>query len=325
MADHLDPSVVLASPDAVVELAGLLAVLAASRTEDFTRGPAAAATAYSLLSAARRVDETCDLALTFLYVVSLGDRPHADAIDEETGRATAACGADDAMPALVRAHWLSRHASVVEKLAAPRVEPSRIRREARAAWLELQERFPASPWGFAGLADLQARWADQAAGVGASPFQVLAWRREALASYAAASSLVDDPLLESRAAEVLVHVGEEDPALARARAAVDQLPEDVVARMSLTDVLAAAGEHEAAAESVEVELPLPRRGGWASGRPTSSDLYRDYLQRVVPQVSSWTPASEPTAVDSSATSASCRRAARCSRRPSADVTSGSGS
>lgn len=284
IAGHLDPDAVLANPGAVVELAGLLAVLATTRTEELTEGPAAAATAYSLLSAARQVDETCDSALTLLYVVSLGDRPHLDAIDQETDRATRACGPEDAMPSLVRAHWLSRHASVVERLAAPRVEPSRIRREARAAWLDVQERFPASPWGFAGLADLEARWADQAAGVGASPFQVLAWRREALASYAAASSLVDDPLLESRAAEVLVQVGEEDAALARASTAVDELPEDVVARMALSDVLAAAGDHEAAADSVEVELALAPPWWLGFGATTSSDLYRDYLQRVVPAV-----------------------------------------
>ncbi|GAB3261261.1 tetratricopeptide repeat protein [Nocardioides dilutus] len=284
VAGNLDPGVVLANRDAVVELAGLLAVLGAGRTEDFTEGPAAAATAYSLLSAAREVHETCDLALTVVYLVSLGDRPHSDAIDEETRRATEACGPDDATPALVRAHWLSRHASVVEKLAAPRVEPSRIRREARDAWLELQQRFPASPWGFAGLADLEARWADQAAGVGASPFQVLAWRREALASYAAASSLVDDPLLESRAAEVLVQVGEKAAGSARARAAADELAEDVIARMALSDVLAAAGDHEAAAESVEVELGLAEPWWLGFGATTSSDLYRDYAQRVVPAV-----------------------------------------
>jgi tetratricopeptide (TPR) repeat protein len=284
IGDHLDPAAVLANPDAVVELAGLLAVLAALKADDFMAGPAAAATAYSLMTAARQLDETCDLALTLLYVVSLGDRPHSDAIDEETRRANAACRPTDAMPDLVRAHWLSRHASVVEKLAAPRVEPSRIRREARNAWLELQQRFPASPWGFAGLADLEARWADQAAGVGASPFQVLAWRREALAGYAAASSLVDDPLLASRTAEVLVRVGEEDDARAEAVAAVDELPGDIVARMALSDVLAAAGDHDAASDSLAAELELVPPWWVGLGATTSSDLYRDVAQRTVPQV-----------------------------------------
>lgn len=284
IGDRLTTDAVRADPGAVVELGGLLAVLAALRAEEFTEGPAAAATAYSLLSAARRVDESCDLALTLLYLVSLGDRPHLEAIDEETERASGACGREDATPALVRAHWLSRHASVVEKLAAPRVEPSRLREEARAAWLDLQERFPGSAWGFAGLADLVARWADQAADVGASPFQVLAWRREALASYVAASSLVDDPALAARAAAVRAQLGEEDAAVTQARAAADDLPGDLVARMVLSDVLAAAGQHQAAAESVEVELAL-RPPWWVGlGATTSSDLYRDYVQRVVPQV-----------------------------------------
>jgi tetratricopeptide (TPR) repeat protein len=285
MATSLDATVVQAEPDAVIELAGLLAVYATTVTDDPDRGPPPAATAYSLLSAARQVEESCDLDLTLLYVLTLGDRPSRLAVDAETDRATGQCGPDDDLTvALVRAQWASRHAGVVEHLAAIDTPPSEMRRIARGAWTGIQANDPGSPLGFAGLADLDARWADQAESVGAAPFQVLAWRREALAAYDAAMSLTDDPVLEVRRAEVQVDLGEEGEAVQGASVAVDALGDDLVARMGLSDVLASAGDHDAAADSVEKELGLVAPWWLGRGAVTSIDLYRDYAQRVVPQV-----------------------------------------
>lgn len=284
MAADLDPAVVAAEPGAVVELAGLLAVYASARSDSYETGPPPAGTAYSLLSAARRTVETCDLDLTLVWVVTLGDRPSPDVVAEETARAASVCGDDDVMPALVRAHYLSRFAMVTQRLIAPRVPVSELRRAARAAWLDLQERFPGSAYGFAGLGDLESGWADQAEAASAAPFQVLVWRREALAAYEAAISVTDDdPVLEVLAAEVQVRVGEEGAAVERAGSASSRLIDDSVALMSVTDVLSVAGDHAAAAQAVEAELG-PATPWWLGrGVDRNTDLTRDYAQRVVPQ------------------------------------------
>lgn len=254
----LTTDAVTTSPGDVLDLASMLAVLGAVEWENpefdapyNLAGPVA----YSILRRAVELAPSCDLQTSLAWVVSLGANPQAEPMRLETDRAAELCGADDPTPLWLFAATVG--GSVVRPMfsGVNLLLPSELVAISDAAFAELRERFPDLPVGWAGLADVYLSRADEVAAARSAPFQVRAWRREALALYETARSKSASPALLPGHAQALASLGRYDDALEVLGSAPDQTGLRV--RIGTSRALFAAGRWSEAAIDARLPVVLP--------------------------------------------------------------------
>lgn len=189
-------------------------------------------------------DQSCDVQLQLLYAYSLGYDPVLSDV-EQVARQTAAACPDDPTP-----HWLM--AQLASRLALDDwsfSNPGEAVALAEQHYAALREQFPDSPLGYAGLADFLMDRAQEVRNRGLRPFQARAWEQEALALYAQARAISEDPQLLIGQARALTTLGQLDaaadmvaqfpPGLATSPGASVMAVRQAQAAGSLTNVVAA--------------------------------------------------------------------------------------
>lgn len=138
-----------------------------------------AAVAYSLLTYAAQRHISCEGQLNLLYLLSLGLATPLQAIESESLKAQETCTGD------VTPAWLAGQtylgAYVLYGSQSHDSYPEEHKFKMADHWFaELQDKHPDSPLGAAGRAELRLKASDLADWTNFAPFQVRAWRRDAL-------------------------------------------------------------------------------------------------------------------------------------------------
>jgi len=232
-------------PEAVLDLAGLLLLDAVrSQRDSYEDAPNSwAGVAYSLLRRARDVAPSCEVQLSLTFVVAMGFAPHIGDVEGEVARAIEACP-DDPTPLWLLGRLQTVQASLIETFFVFERGPRAMRRAAEETFGELRRAYPDSPLGWAGAGDLYLRLADETERLGSAPFQVRAWRRAALESYAAARHLSDDPALLAGWGHALSATGRHDEAVEALTLLQELMPGEPAYEMLLVDALREAGRPE---------------------------------------------------------------------------------
>lgn len=223
VAATLDLAAAHADPDAVLDLTALLSAAAAQDWEYPSPFRSGAAVAYSVLSQSLLGAESCDLQIQLTFVVSMGQNVSDANLSTEVEKARGLCPGDPT-PLWLRSQVRARNA-LEESLFGFRFDASRA--ELMAGALEdleaLRTESGDTPLGSAGLADLLLDRADASEERGLRPFQVRAWRRQALDLYEEARTKSADPGLLAGHARALTDLGRFDDAGAVLDAVPDEL------------------------------------------------------------------------------------------------------
>ena len=258
--EWLTAEAVVADQAAVLDLAGLLLLDAVrSQRESSYDNPASswAGVAYSLLRRAREVAPGCELQLDLAFVLAMGFAPHIADVEGEAAAAEEACPGDPT-PQWLLGQVQSVEASLVGSFFRYDRGPRATARSAEATFAGLRGDFPDSPLGWAGSADLALQLADEAELLGVAPFQVRAWRREALQRYAEARRLSDDPALLAGWGRALSVTGHDNEAVDALTQLNETLPGEPAYHHLLLDALVRAGRPADVLATVE-QTPAPDR------------------------------------------------------------------
>ena len=258
-------------PRVAVDVATLTIVLAVHGVygEEFT--PPVAPIAYSLLREVRDQGNTCDVQTSIAYLVAIDTEADLEHVRREVRLAEQMCP-NDPTPMWLWARVLSTQAAVTGEFRDLAETSAERRRLAEAAFADLRTRFPDIPVGYAGAADLYLYWADSAEGEGGEPFQVRAWRRQAVELYGQARQRFDDPRLAAGHARALSDVGQSQAAVDLINQVVTQDPSDPAIAALRSSILSQAGRHAEAAAAIAAEAT---RQPWWQGR--ESFFGADYL------------------------------------------------
>ena len=239
----LTPDVIRAEPRGVVDLASILIVAAARKDLSGADIYSGAAVAYSILRRAREVENSCDVQLNLAFLVSLGIDPHIDGTELEFAKAIELCPND-----LTPLWWLgqSRLMRALEENDEKRDSRSLLA-YADEPFDEIRRRFPTSPLGWAGSADLRLEIAATNDNVGWRYFESRRWRREALDLYQTARQLSDHPGLLAGHARALSALGRHEDAIKLIDQLVRLQPDARVYHVLHANILQAAGRHKEAA------------------------------------------------------------------------------
>lgn len=241
-----------------------LAIALAQRSNDSGTGQWGAALAYSVLNRARRGKDTCDLQTELTYLVGLGlESAYAD-VASEAARADALC-TEDPTPTWLLAKFAATQATVSGEFRQLEGTAQQRRELAEQAFAQLRRDHPGSPVGWAGAADLDLDWANEAEQFGAEPFQVRRWREQAAELYHQVRQRFSDPRLAVGHARALSELGEHARAVELIDRAVERLPASLPAAIVRSDVLSRSGDHARAAAAIADERPVP--AWWVGERP----------------------------------------------------------
>ncbi|MEZ5097193.1 MAG: hypothetical protein R2731_14480 [Nocardioides sp.] len=191
LIDALTPEVVSAHPDELVELAGLLAVAAASVPTTFSdSGIEYGVEPAQVIAHAVAANGSCDATLTEAWLVSLGRGPRAEVYDELFERAAARCP-DDPTP-----RWLWGHRMVEDSING--TEPIGLSRaQALSRPLRFFEEWmrdaPLSELPHAGLADALVTEAEAFDRAHVMPFTTRSYAQRAVGEFGTALALRDSP------------------------------------------------------------------------------------------------------------------------------------
>ena len=236
-------------PRVAVDVATLTIVLAVHSVygEEFT--PPVAPIAYSLLREVRDQGNTCDVQTSIAYLVAIDTEADLEHVRREVRLAEQMCP-NDPTPMWLWARALSTQAAVTGEFRDLAETSAERRRLAEAAFADLRTRFPDIPVGYAGAADLYLYWADSAEGEGGEPFQVRAWRRQAVELYGQARQRFDDPRLAAGHARALSDVGQSQAAVDLINQVATQDPSDPAIAALRSSILSQAGRHAEAAAAI---------------------------------------------------------------------------
>jgi tetratricopeptide (TPR) repeat protein len=259
-----------ASATEATDLAGLLMLAGAQRSELVNAAPAA----YALLQRARASGD-CAPQLDLAVLLSADRSPNEEAVFRAYRDAAARCQGDPTPLYLLGQFHSERSVGGPGEPGADMAAPEHLGR-ALAAFHEIERTNPGSALGWSGEADAYLRMAYAEAAE--RPFTARVHLSRALALYSRAERLDPDPGILAGRARVQAALGDPAAAAATQSQAVGQVPGSIALQVRAVDYLERARSFDAAATENAAFLSAP------SSRPAGPGLFPSAAIGVSPAI-----------------------------------------